>query len=25
MQTAPDTGTTVHAEFPLSRPTGVPG
>ena len=25
MQTAPDTGTTVHAEFPLSRPTGIPG
>ena len=25
MQTAPDTGTTVHAEFPLGRPTGVPG
>ena len=25
MQPAPDTGTTVHAEFPLGRPTGVPG
>jgi signal transduction histidine kinase len=25
MQTAPDAGTTVHAELPLNRPSSIPG